>query len=113
VAALLRLQGRIDALGTFISFTFIILSLGSSSWSSSWQAYQVPLERFPVFKRKGSIIPLHVFDSITGNALPSSVTNAHARTHARTLTRTHAHDDGEPGPWLDHQATETSAPLAS
>jgi alpha-glucosidase (family GH31 glycosyl hydrolase) len=29
----------------------------------------IPLDIFPVFHRKGSILPLHVFDSIAGRAL--------------------------------------------
>ncbi|ELR16305.1 glycosyl hydrolase, family 31 protein [Acanthamoeba castellanii str. Neff] len=44
----------------------------NDDWVDWWQPSCVykggsTLSRFPVFKRKGSIIPLHVFDSITGN----------------------------------------------
>lgn len=49
--------------------TSIIAIVRLTPPSINIQNYTVPLERFPVFKRKGSIIPLQVFDSVTGSFL--------------------------------------------
>lgn len=66
----MRLQRRVDGLRTWNSLPPRDDDAHLTN-QHDYQNYSVPLEHFPVFKRKGSIIPLHVFDSITGVLHPA------------------------------------------